>query len=134
MCVTIRCTQLICLAFPIVLCSEMRPLRALAVVLIVIVVLSTIMLRAGLRRKTVPVRPIPVMVDTANDADIGELPTEEAQSVQTEAEQADTPTSTEFEVQTDTEGTEPKTPPKPVNPAVELTLLRHTSVDKVRAV
>ena len=120
--------------FPVVLCSEMRPLRALAVVLIVIVVLSMIMLRASLRRKTVLVRPIPVMVDSATDADIKELPTDEAQSVQTEAERADTPTSTEFEVQTDTEGTETQTPPKPVNPAVELTLLRHTSVDKVRAV
>ena len=94
----------------------MRPLRALAVVLIVIVVLSMIMLRAGLRRKTVLVRPIPVMVDSATDADIGELPTKEAQSVQKEAKR------------------ESQTPPKPVNPAVELTLLRHTSVDKVRAV
>ena len=122
------------LRYPVVLCSEMRPLRALAVVLIVIVVLSMIMLRAGLRSKTVLVRPIPVMVDSATDADIKELPTDEAQSVQTEAERADTPTRTEFEVQTDTEGTEAQTPPKPVNPAVELTLLRHTSVDKVRAV
>ena len=112
----------------------MRSFRALAVVLIEIVVLSMIMLRAGLRRKTVLVPSIPVTVDSATDADNGELPTEEAQSVQTEAERADTPTSTEFEVQTDTEGTEAQTPPKPVNPAVELTLLRHTFGDKVRAV
>ena len=33
----------------------------------------------------------------------------------------------------DTEATETQTPPKPVNPAVELTLLRRTSVDQVRA-
>ena len=33
----------------------------------------------------------------------------------------------------DTEATETQTPPKPVNPDVELTLLRRTSVDQVRA-
>ena len=89
-----------------------------------------IMLRAGLRRKTGPVRPIPTMNDSKTAADNGELPTEEARRVQTEAEQTDSATSTE--VQTDTEATNAQTTSKPVNPAVELTLLRHTSVGKVR--
>ena len=53
-------------------------------------------------------------------------------SVQTEVETAHSPTSTE--VQTDTETTEAHTTPKPVNPDVELTLIRHTSTaDEVRA-
>lgn len=120
-----------CAAVPSVLCSEMRPLRAQAVVLVAIVVVSTIMLRAGLRRKTGSVRPIPIMNDSETAADNGELPTEEARRVQTEAEQTDSTTSTE--VQTDTEATNAQTTPKPVIPAVELTLLRHTSVGKVRA-
>ena len=110
----------------------MRPLRAQAVVLVVIVVLGMIiMLRAGLRRKTGPVRPIPTMNDSKTAADNGELPTEEARRVQTEAERTDSTTSTE--VQTDTEATNAQTTSKPVNPAVELTLLRHTSVGKVRS-
>ena len=61
-----------------------------------------------------------------------ELPTEEVQSVEAEVELKDLPTSEE--VQTDTEPTESHTTFKPVNPAVELTLIRRTFVDKVRLV
>ena len=61
-----------------------------------------------------------------------EQATEEVESIEMEVELQDLPTSAE--VQTDTEPTESHTTFKPVNPAVELTLIRHTSVDKVRLV
>ena len=61
-----------------------------------------------------------------------ERPTEEVQSIEMEVELQTLPTS--VQVQTDTEATEAHTSPKAVNPAVELTLIRRTFVDKVRLV
>ena len=72
-----------------------------------------------------------IMVHGKSDADTVWL-RKESQSVQTKVETAYSPTSTD--VQTDTENTEAHTTPKPVNPDVELALIRHTSTaDEVRA-
>ena len=87
-------------------------------VLLAAVLLGMIILRGTLSRKS-ELRMITVHWNS--DA-----------SVQTEEETAHSPTSTE--VQTDMETTEAHTTPKPVNPDVELTLIRHTSTaDEVRA-
>ena len=64
-----------------------------------------------------------------------ERPTEEVQSVEAEVELQDLSTSAQVQTDTEaTEATEAHTTPKPVNPTVELALIRRTSVDKVRLV
>ena len=75
--------------------------------------------------------------DVQTDTEATDVQTDtEATDVQTDTEATDVQTDTEAtDVQTDTKATEAPTTPKPVtvNPAVELTLLRHTSVGQVRA-
>ena len=108
----------------------MRASRVLAALVAVILPISIVMLQASSHRKA-ELRHITVHSDRRTHAD-SEQPTEEVQSIETEVELQDLPTSTEM--QTDTEPTEPHTTPKPVNPAVDFTLIRRTSVDKVRLV
>ena len=99
----------------------LKPLPALCIVAVIVLIL---MLQGSLHRKAeITVHRI--------HAD-SEQPAEEVQSIETEVELQDLPTSTE--IQTDMEATESHTTFKPVNPAVELTLIRRTSVDKVRLV
>ena len=78
---------------------------------------------------------LPTSADVQTDTEATDVQTDtEATDVQTDTEATDVQTNTEAtDVQTDTEATEAPTTPKPVNPAVELTLLRHTSVGQVRA-
>ena len=101
---------------------------ALAALVAVLLLISIIMLQASSYRKA-ELRRITVHRRTHADS---EQPTEEVQNIEKEVELQDLPTSAE--VQTDTEPTESHTTFKPVNPAVELTLIRRTSVDKVRLV
>ena len=97
-----------------------KPLAALYIVSVIV-----FMLMLCLRRNA----EITVHRRTHTDS---ERPTEEVQSIETEVELQTLPTSAQ--VQTDTEPTESHTTFKPINPAVELTLIRRTSVDKVRLV
>ena len=101
----------------------MKSWKALSFALLgVVLFLSVVVLRIGYFGESAT--RFPILVDVK--ATVAKtLATEEAQ---TETEGGNLPTSAD--VQTDT-----KTPttPKPVNPAVELTLLRHTSVGQVRA-
>ena len=106
----------------------MRSSRVVPVLVAVILLIVIIMLLASSHHKS-ELRHITAYRRTHIDS---EQPTEEVQSVETEEELQDLPTSTE--IQTDTAATEAHTTPKPVNPAVELTLIRRTSVDKVRLV
>ena len=104
----------------------MRFWRALAVSLIPVALLSILTLRVCCLEHR-----LPVWVQYRETAGSLELPTEEDRSVQAEAEGRKLPTSAD--VQSDTGAAETQTPPKPVNPAVDLTLLRRTSVGQVRA-
>ena len=100
----------------------------LAALVAVLLLINIIILRASSHRKAELQR---MTVHRSSHAS-SEQPTEEVQSVEAEVELQDLPTSAE--VQTDMEPTESHTTFKPVNPAVELTLIRRTSVDKVRLV
>ena len=104
----------------------MKSWKALSFALLgVVLFLSVVVLRIGYFGESAT--RFPILVDVK--ATVAKtLATEEAQ---TETEGGNLPTSAD--VQTDTEATEAPTTPKPVNPAVELTLLRHTSVGQVRA-
>ena len=95
----------------------MRSSKPLAALYIVAVIVLILMLQASLHRKA----EITVHRSHADSEQATE-----------EVELQDLPTSAQ--VQTDTAAMEAHTTPKPVNPAVELTLIRHTSVDKVRLV
>ena len=108
--------------------SEMRSSRVVPALVALILLIVIIMLRTRSHHKAES-RLITAYRRTHIDS---QQPTEEVQSVETEEELQDLPTSTE--IQTDTAATEAHTTPKPVNPAVELTLIRRTSVDKVRLV
>ena len=100
----------------------------LAALVAVLLPISIIMLQGSSYRKA-ELRRITVHRRTHADS---EQPMEEVQSVEKEVELQDLPTSAQ--VQTDTKPTESHTTFKRVNPAVELTLIRRTSVDKVRLV
>ena len=104
-----------------VLRLEMRLKRTLAVLLVVGVLLSIIFFRGNLysksKRRTIK--------DHGRSVADSAWPRNTSQGVQTEVELAYSSTSTE--VQTDTETTGAHATPKPVNPDVELTLIRNTS-------
>ena len=106
----------------------MRSSRVLPALVAVILLIVIYMLRDSSHHKA-ELRHITAYRRTNVDS---ERSTEEVQSVETDVELQDLPTSTE--IQADTAATEAHTTPKPVNPAVELTLIRRTSVDKVRLV
>ena len=111
-----------------VLRFEMRFKRTLAVLLILAVLLSVIFFRGNLYSKS---KRQTIMVHGRGVADRA-WPRNESQGVQTEVELAYSSTSTE--VQTDTETTGAHATPKPVNPDVELTLIRNTfTAGEVRA-
>ena len=97
-----------------------KPLAALYIVSVIVFMLMLCLLRNA---------EITVHRRTHTDS---KRPTEEVQSIEMEVELQTLPTS--VQVQTDTEATEAHTTPKAVNPAVELMLIRRTSVDKVRLV
>ena len=107
------------LAGSLALCFEMWSKWKISFFLVVAVLLSMIILRGTLPRKS----ELPtITLHGKSDAD-----RRESQSVQTEVEIAHSPTTTE--VQNDTETTEAHTTPKPVSPDGELA----STADEVRA-
>ena len=89
----------------------------------VVLFLSVVVLRISYFGE--PATGFPIVVDSKSTV------AKTLATAQTETEGGNLTTSAD--VQTDTKATETSTTPTPVNPAVELTLLRHTSVGQVRA-